>query len=275
MPDNNPHHEAGGPAGALTLAMPWGELAYRRAGAGAPLVMIHSLALNGAMWQPILADFTAGHEVITVDMRGHGASRWDGGAFTVRDLAEDLCRLLDALAIDTIDLLGLSMGGSVATCFAAAWPSRVRRLALSDTTAWYGPEAPQSWAKRAASALDTPDRRDLLDFQLDRWFSAAFRASEPATVAHIADIFVRTDPRAHAQACRALGDLDERDRLGEITAKTLVITGEEDYATPPNMGEALAQGIAGAEFRLWPGVRHLSPFESGDLREALVNHLDQ
>ena len=256
-----------------SVEMSWGTLAYRRTGTGKPLVLLHSLALNGLMWEPIVSEIAVDHQAIIVDMRGHGASCWDGSEFSVNDLASDLHTLLDELELDQIDLLGLSMGGSVALTFAALWPTRCERLALCDTTAWYGPTAPKSWAERAQSVLNTTDRSQLLDFQLDRWFTEAFRSEHPQSVAHIAEIFVATDPRAHAQACLALGAMDSRELLGAITAKTVIITGEEDYATPPAMGEELGRAIAGSKFHIWPQARHLSPFESPSIRAELVGHL--
>lgn len=110
-------------------------------------------------------------------------------------------------------------------------------------------------------------------FQTERWFTDSFQRTAPAVVEHVADLFLHTDPAAHAQACRALGALDARSRLDEVAAESLVVTGEQDYATPPSMGAALAQAIPNARFVLWSGVRHLSVFENGELRAALHAHL--
>jgi 3-oxoadipate enol-lactonase len=256
-----------------SLDMPWGRLAYRRAGSGETLLLLHSLALNGEMWEPILPAFAAGYDVIAVDFRGHGASRWDGAAFSVDDLASDLRVLLDSLGIERCHVLGVSMGGSVATAFAAAHPELVGRLVLCDTTAWYGADAPLVWRERAEAAR-SGERAKLVPFQVDRWFAESFRRQEPEAVARVVDLFLGTDPSAHAQACRALGALDARADLDAIRAPTWVVTGEEDYATPPAMGSALAEGIGDATFTVWPGVRHLAIFESAELRSAILRHLE-
>jgi 3-oxoadipate enol-lactonase len=55
-----------------------------------------------------------------------------------------------------------------------------------------------------------------------------------------------------------MGAMDSRPLLNNITARTLVLTGEEDYATPPAMGTAIADGVAGAVARVLPELRHLS-----------------
>jgi 3-oxoadipate enol-lactonase len=257
-----------------TISRPWGRLAYRRrSGHGTPLLLLHPLALAARMWDVAMPEIGPHRDVIAIDLRGHGDSEWDGAPFSIAEMADDIVELLRSLAIERCDLAGMSMGGGVAMIAAATHPRRVRNLALLDTTAWYGAEAKATWEERAHNAEQKP-RIDLLAFQTQRWFTESFREHSPEDVKFAVDIFLATRPAAHAQACRALGAFDARSVLSRITARTLVITGEEDYATPPAMGEALAAGIPNATFTLWPGVRHFSVFESDGLRKRLAAHLD-
>jgi 3-oxoadipate enol-lactonase len=247
-------------------------LAVRRQGEGPPLVLLHSLAMAGAMWEGAVAALADRFEVVTVDVRGHGASQGDGRPFTVEDIAGDLAELLDALGIERTSLLGLSMGGSVAVMFAALFADRVDRLVLADTTANYGPDRVESWEERARTAVERP-RDAQLDFQVERWFSPAFRDREPDAVRRIGEIFVACDSQVHAAACRALGALDANALLGDIRAPTFVLVGEEDYATPPDMARALAEGIPDARLSVLPGVRHMSLIERPDLWEEIAAFL--
>lgn len=75
-------------------------------------------------------------------------------------------------------------------------------------------------------------------------------------------ITVRCSGTVPADCCKALGAFDVTARLAEIRAATLVIVGDEDYATPPAMSRTLAAGIGGAELDVLPGVRHMSLIES-------------
>jgi 3-oxoadipate enol-lactonase len=249
-----------------------GHLSYRRRGAGAPLVLLHPLALSGRIWDPLVDRLAERFDVITVDLRGHGDSGWDGGEFGVEDLADDVRALLDGLELGSAHLLGMSMGGSVAIVFAGLHPSRVDRLVLADTTAWYGEQAPVVWAERAEKALTTPRPRQV-PFQVDRWFTEPFRASHPAEVRRVVDVFLRTDSRAHAQASRALGALDARELLPTITAPTLSITGEQDYATPPAMGRYVAEHVQQGTALVLSDLRHLSLVEQPGLADLVASHL--
>lgn len=254
------------------LTRPWGRLAYRRRGSGTPLVLLHSLALSGRMWDLLGDDLGPAHQLIAVDLRGHGESQWDGAPFSIGDMAADVVALLDDLGLAKVYLLGMSMGGTVAVEVAISAAERVDRLVLCDTTAWYGPDAPVAWEQRAATAARKP-RELQVPFQTERWFGEGFRRSRPDQVAYLVGLFLRTAPDAHAAAARALGAYDGRAGLPGVTASTLVVTGEEDYATPPGMGRELAAGIPRARAQVWAGLRHFAIIESRALRQAVGRHL--
>ncbi|GAB2986586.1 alpha/beta hydrolase [Amycolatopsis acidiphila] len=250
-----------------------GNLSLLRGGSGALLVLLHPLALAGQLWRPLAAKLD-GFDILAVDLRGHGESPWDGKPFSIEDMADDLGVTLDVLGLDEISLLGMSMGGSVAMTFAGKYPERVRSLVLADTTAWYGENAPTAWAQRAAKAADTA-RADQLPFQLDRWFSPGFRESHPDEVDRVCEIFLHTDSHAHAAASVAMGELDARPLLFSVRAKTLVLAGEHDYATPPSMAGELAGAIPGATLEILPALRHLSLVEKPELAETIHRHLTE
>jgi 3-oxoadipate enol-lactonase len=247
-------------------------LSLLRQGIGEPLVLLHPLAMAGELWAPLAERLADTFDVLSVDLRGHGESKWDGTQFSIDEMAEDLADALDALELPAAHLLGMSMGGGVAMTFAGRYPERVRSLVLADTTAWYGENAPTAWRERAEKAAGTA-RADQLPFQLDRWFSPEFRDTRPKEVNRVADIFLRTDSRVHAAASIAMGSLDARPLLPEVRASTLVLVGEHDYATPPAMSSELAAAIPDATLRVLPNVRHMSLIEQPDLAQRIKHHL--
>ncbi len=249
-----------------------GRMVMHTWGTGDPVVLLHPLALSGELWQPLAEALASEFQVFAPDQRGCGGTSWDGGSFTLEDMADDLAQALDTLAVGPVHLLGMSMGGGVAMSFAARHPDRVRSLTLADTTAWYGPDAVSAWAERAEKAASVP-REKQVTFQVDRWFSEPFVRDHPSEVERVVRIFVATDSRAHAAACVAMGAFDARDRLPSITAPTLVMVGEHDYATPPDMARTLAEGVPGATLRVLPELRHMSLIERPELAAVIRAHL--
>jgi 3-oxoadipate enol-lactonase len=241
-------------------------------GSGAPVVLCHSLAMSGRMWERSVAHLADRYEVWAVDARGHGDSPWDGQPFTVGDMADDLAAVLDALSLPRVHLFGLSMGGSTALTFAASYPDRVISLVLADTTACYGPKRIEAWQERAATAAAST-RHELLPFQLERWFSPGFLASHGDIVTEISDVFRSTDPLVHAAACGALGQLDAESELDKIGAETLILVGSEDFATPPPMARTLAERIPRSTLLELAGLRHMSVIEDSKLWALAAAHM--
>ncbi|MDE2230288.1 MAG: alpha/beta fold hydrolase [Alphaproteobacteria bacterium] len=249
------------------VALPNGvRLAYEMLGdAAAPkrAVLVHSLAMDHTFWRPVAERLAREAAVLIYDCRGHGTSDKRPGPYTVELFAADLAALLDAVGWRTALVAGASMGGGVTLAFAAAHPQRVTALGLVDTTAWYGAEAPQQWAERAARALKS-GLGAMVDFQVTRWFSDAFRAQHPDVVRQAVDVFLRNDLPVYAASCRMLGACDLRAALPTIAAPTAILVGEEDYATPLAMADALRRDIRGASLTVLKGARHLTPLERPD-----------
>ena len=225
------------------------------------VALIHSLAMDREFWRPVATQLSARACVLIPDCRGHGASDKPAGPYTVGRFADDLAELFDHLGWRDALVAGASMGGCVALAFAAAHPARTAALGLVDTTAWYGPQAPAQWAERAERALEA-GLDSLVEFQTTRWFGETFRAANPGVVADCVRRFVANDVAAYAQSCRMLGDCDLREALPRIAAPAAVLVGEEDYATPLAMAQALHSGIRGATLEVLPGARHLTPLEA-------------
>lgn len=256
----------------MKLSRPWGDLHYLDEGEGPLVVLLHPLAVSGELWRPVIEELAADYRVVAPDARGHGSTAWDGMEFSIPDLADDVASLVEALDAGPARVISLSMGGCTAIALAIRHPVAVHSLVLADTTADYGPAKEQAWGERAQKAISVP-RAKQLTFQVDRWFSPAFLEQRREEVQRVSDIFLATDSRAHAAACHAMGAYDDRDRLRQITVPTLVIVGEDDYATPPEMAHVLHAGIAGSELHVMPDTRHMSLLENPDARALVRSHL--
>jgi 3-oxoadipate enol-lactonase len=236
------------------------------------VALVHSLAMNRRFWDPVARRLAGRAALLTIDARGHGESGRGEAPFTVQRMADDLRDVMDHLGIERAVVGGASMGGCVALGFAGAHASRASGLALVDTTAWYGPAAPQEWEARAAKAM-AEGLPSLVGFQTTRWFSDGFRAREPAVVQACIDVFLANDLQAYVESCRMLGAFDGRPLMAGLRLPTRVLVGDEDYAAPVAMAQALQAGIPGARLQVIPGARHLTPLEVPDVVAAAVLEL--
>jgi len=230
--------------------------------------------MNGAFWLPLVAHLSKNAAVLTYDCRGHGQSDKPPGPYTVEQFADDLADLMDHVGWDKAMVAGASMGGCVALAFAAAYPARCSALGLIDTTAWYGPEAPRQWAERGDKAAQG-GMAALVSFQTTRWFGDAFRDNNPDIVRKSVETFVANDVPAYVETCRMLGACDLRSALPKLKMPAAVIVGEEDYATPIAMAEALHQGIHGSTLTILHAGRHLTPLEMPERIAAELDNLLQ
>jgi 3-oxoadipate enol-lactonase len=236
---------------------------YRRDDNAPRIALIHSLAMDHTFWQPVVERLAGEASVLIYDCRGHGASDKPAGPYTTSLFACDLADLMDLVGWPSAVVAGASMGGCVSLAFAANFLQRTNGLGLIDTTAWYGADAPTQWAQRADRALKE-GLKGLIKFQVTRWFGDAFRAQNPDVVQHCIEVFLANELSAYAETCRMLGTNDLRSALPDITCPTTVIVGEEDYAAPTAMAQAMHDAIRGSRLVVLEKARHLTPLEVPD-----------
>lgn len=239
-------------------------LSYRLVGSGpARVALVHSLAMDHAFWLPVADRIGEAATVLVWDCRGHGASGKPPGPYTVELFADDLADLLAAIGWPSAVVAGASMGGCVSLAFAGRHRDKLAGLGLFDTTAWYGPDAPEQWAGRAEKGVKE-GLKSLVGFQQMRWFGDAFGAAHPDIVEQCVATFLKNDVDAYAETCRMLGAADLRPVLPGIAVPTRVAVGAEDYATPLAMAETLHAGIRGSSLAIIEQGRHLTPLEHPD-----------
>lgn len=240
---------------------------------GAPVVVLGgSLGSTLAMWDPQVPGLAERFRLVRYDHRGHGGSPVPPGPYTVADLGADVLALLDRLGVERAHLVGLSLGGMVATWLAAHAPERVDRAALLCTSALLGPA--RLWADRAAAVRAAEDTGAVADAVVARWFTPAYAAREPDRVAAARAMIAATPPDGYAACCGAIERMDLTGDLSAVTAPTLVVAGAEDLAAPVPHAERLVAGIRGARLAVVPDAAHLANLEQpAAVTTLLLDHL--
>lgn len=263
-------------------------LCYRIDGpeSGRAVLLVAGLALDLTSWSPALvaALADAGYRVITFDNRDSGRSthvatpppsilrqalaRPRAENYDLADMANDAVALLDELGIETVDLVGMSMGGMIAQIIASLWPERVRSLvSIISTTGERGVGQPAfrtmvRMAKRAPRTLEEYQRRHLE--AVHTLGSPAFEVDPDAEFARASAVWERGGGRAaSAGTARQVAAIqrsgDRTEQVKRITAPTLVIHGEHDVMVHPSGGRATVDAIPGARLVTLPDMRHGIP----------------
>ena len=237
-----------------------------------PVVMLsNSLGTDLGMWDGQLDVLSEHFRVLRYDQRGHGRSPAPPGPYTIAELAGDALDLLERLGLERVSFCGVSIGGMTGQRLAINAPERIDRLALCCTSAYLPPR--KTWSERAETVL-TQGMEAVADAALERWFTPEFRERSPDVVGRARQTLVGTPPEGYAGCCEAIASHDLRGRLDAIHAPTLVISGGDDPATPPDHGRQIAEAVEGARFELLEGARHLANVERAEeVNRALLDHL--
>jgi len=221
------------------------------------LVFSNSLGADSSMWAGQLEVFGASHRVVCYDSRGHGGSSASPPPYTIGTLARDVLAIAHELKVDRFRFCGISMGGLTGMWLALHAASRVERLVLCNTAAKIG--SPELWDTRI-DKVKAGGVAAISQAVLERWFTPAFAASAPATMARMRTMMEAVSRDGYVGSCCAVRDADCRGSVRNITVPTLVIAGTHDAAATPADGRYLVAEIAGSQYVELPGA-HISNVE--------------
>lgn len=222
------------------------------------LVLANSIATSMNMWDGQIPELSKHFRVLRYDYRGHGDSDTPNGPYSFDRLGRDVVELLDALQIDRVHFLGLSLGGVVGQWLGIYAPDRVDRLILSNTSSYLGPA--DQWEGLITSVLKPGTLPEFADMFMKNWFPSHMLASEPSLVASFREVVLATRPQGIAGSWAAIRDMDMRRTSALISSPTLVIAGQYDTVTLPEHGELIAKTVPNAKLIILPAV-HLSNVE--------------
>jgi 3-oxoadipate enol-lactonase len=228
-----------------------------------PVVMFsNSLISNYTMWDDQIEAITnASYRMLRYDTRGHGGTDAPSDPYSITMFAEDVVGLLDALGLDKVHFVGLSMGGFIAQLMGANHPDRVHSLAFCDT-ACVMPTL-ELWNDRIAQA-EKGGTQVLADATLGRWFTADYHESNPKEVALVREMINASNLTGYIGCARAIRDMSQCDVLGQIKTPTIVIVGEEDPACPVASAKVLHERVEGSELAIIKGAAHLPNIQKRD-----------
>ena len=249
---------------------------YLDQGRGSPLVLLHGFPLDGRMWAGQVEPLAATHRVIVPDFRGFGQSPPAGG-FTMESLADDVHELMAQLHAVPFVLAGLSMGGYVALAYARKYAPDLRALVLLDTKA--EPDTPDGKAGREKMIQLAQEKGSAAvgDAMLPRLLPADVIKNRPQIVKKLREMTDQTSPITIQHALAAMRDRpDQTEMLASIAVPTLVITGDADVITPPEVCEAMQRKIPNSQLAIIKGAGHMTTMEQPEqVNRAMLTFLSR
>lgn len=221
---------------------------------GEPLLLIHGVGLNARAWAPQIAALAATTRVFAVDMPGHGRSPPLPPGARLPDYVDWAARVIVALGVGTVNVAGHSMGALIATGLAADYPELIRRIAILNAVYRRTPEARAAVTARA----DAMARGEFdATAPLKRWFTETPEDAAPR--AQVARWLAEVSRDGYASAYRAFATGDDvyADRWATITCPALVLTGDGDPNSTPDMTRTMAASAPRGRAIVIEGHRHM------------------
>ena len=266
-----------------TIATNGINLYYETHGRGPLLVLIPGLGYDSWMYSRMIPGLAEHFQVISIDNRGSGLSDKPAGPYTAQMLAADVIGLLDDFPGVKAHIVGHSMGGFIAQALAIDYPERVDKLVLSATNFGGPRHIPIS---PPAMAVLTDVSGDPIE-RLRRGIAISTAPGFAEQNAEFVESWVQyrvahpIDPVGYqAQLAIGLGLLSEaasfENKLGRVTAPTLLLFGEHDVVVPPGNAELLAAKLPDARIEILPNAGHVFPFETPEAaNKAIIDFLKE
>ena len=224
-----------------------------------PLLLIMGLGANATSWEMQLPAFEREYRAVAFDNRGSGRTDKPKAPYTMPQMADDAAALLDHLGIASAHVFGMSMGGMIAQELALRHPQRVRALVLGGTMAggvnavMAGPQLIQQWVSTALLPLEQAIENGLR-FLYSEEFIERNRERLVARALQLAHLQPPLD--ALQRQVMAVIQFNTLQRLADIKAPTLIISGTADQVVPPENSRILAERIPGARLVELEGAGH-------------------
>jgi 2-hydroxymuconate-semialdehyde hydrolase len=251
-------------------------MAYRTAGTGSPVVLVHGIPTNSLLWRHVQGELAADHQVYAVDMIGYGSSdKPEDADPSVANQARWLSEFLMACRLESVVLVGHDIGGGVAQLVAAQHPELIARLVLIDTIAY------DSWPEPNIARLKDPkwdERFESIDLVagFQRGLQGGMVDTDLATqdTAKIyAEPFMAASPSSYLRVARALrteDTLDATTAIEAINVPTTIVWGAEDSYQDVKYGQRLAEALADAQLVVLENVGHFVPEEAPEELASII-----
>lgn len=244
------------------------QIGYSEAGKATsktPLIFLHGVGSDKSVWDVQLKELSKNRRVVALDYAGYGESDLPSKDLTRGEIAVYVFGAMNALQIEKAHVCGLSMGGVIALEMFAQNKNLIASLILANTFARHPNGAAMS--ERSKTFIKDRSMREFAEQRVE--FLLAPETSSDVKRA-VVETMARIDKKSYAWASEAVWTADYLDLLSEINVPTLVIGGDLDQPTPPDLARELALNITGAKMVIIQRAAHLSNLDQPQTFNRIV-----
>ena len=236
---------------------------------GIPIVFIHGVGLDHNIWDPQINEFD--NTVLIYDILGHGRTPLNKEKISFDDFSDQIIDLIDELKFSKIHLIGFSIGSLIARNFATRFSDRLKSLTLLCSIFNRSDNEQKIVNERFEQ---TKKDKKLTKDALNRWFNKDFIEKNPLISDKIFSILNNNNMDNFIKVYSLFVNHKDNEKFENINVKTLVITGEGDVGSTPEMSDNLSKKIKNSEVKIIPVGKHLCSIEcSYDVNNAIKDHI--
>ena len=234
-----------------------------------PIVFIHGVGLNHKIWEPQINVFE--NTFLAYDILGHGKTPLDKENLSFDDFSNQLINLIDELNIRRIHLVGFSIGSLIARNFASKYSDRLESLILLCSIFKRTEEQQQIVKDRFELAKKS---KSLSKQALKRWFTDEYLEKNPNTYKKISSILEQNSMENFLKIYELFVNHKDDEEFEKIKTKTLIMTGEGDIGSTPEMSINLSKVINNSNVKIISKGKHLCSIEcADDVNMAIKKHI--
>ena len=236
---------------------------------GIPIVFIHGVGLDHNIWDPQINEFD--NTVLIYDILGHGRTPLNKEKISFDDFSDQIIDLIDELKFSKIHLIGFSIGSLIARNFATRFSDRLKSLTLLCSIFNRSDNEQKIVNERFEQ---TKKDKKLTKDALKRWFNKDFIEKNPLISDKIFSILNNNNMDNFIKVYSLFVNHKDNEKFENINVKTLVMTGEGDVGSTPEMSDNLSKKIKNSEVKIIPVGKHLCSIEcSYDVNKAIKDHI--
>jgi len=234
-----------------------------------PVILIHGVGLSHKIWEPQINSFD--NTVLAYDILGHGNTPLTKSQISFNDFSLQLLGLIDELKFEKIHLVGFSIGSLIARNFASNYSNRLESLTLLCSVFKRSKEQQQVVNDRFELSKKS---RSLSRQALKRWFTENYISKNPNIYEKICSMLEENNIENFLKVYELFVKHQDNEKFENIKTKTLIMTGENDIGSTPEMSKNLSKKIANSKVKIVSNGKHLCSIEcADDVNNAIRKHI--